>query len=207
MRTKLIHWLIPPTLLLVLVFLAAPASFAQVGEAGSQQGLPLVIGGGYSNFATDYGPSGTRMSAIAAWADFYPQDLPAKLAGLGIEVEGRDMNYGATFRMRQTTGMGGVIYSLPHWYSFRPYAKFIAGLGSIDFPNQGTIAHPYSHDTFLVTAPAGGADIRVLPHVWIRAEYQFQQWHQAFGPNDLTPNGITVGASWDFRIPRQPVKP
>ena len=87
MRTKLTHWLIPPALLLVLVFLAAPSAFAQVGQAGSQQGLPLVIGAGYSTFATDYGPAGTRMSAPAAWVDFYPQDLPAKLAGLGVEIE------------------------------------------------------------------------------------------------------------------------
>lgn len=102
--------------------------------------------------------------------------------------------------------MGGVIYSLPRWYYFRPYAKFIAGLGGIDFPNMGTTAHPYSHDTFLVTAPAGGADVRIFPHIWVRAEYQFQQWHQTFGPHDLTPNGVTIGASWDFRIPRQPAK-
>ena len=48
--------------------------------------------------------------------------------------------------------MGGVIYSFPRWYYVRPYAKFVAGLGGIDFPNVGTISHPYSHDTFLVTA-------------------------------------------------------
>jgi hypothetical protein len=206
MRTKLTRWLIPPALLLVLVFLAAPSAFAQVGQAGSQQGLPLVIGAGYSTFATDYGPAGTRMSAPAAWVDFYPQDLPAKLAGLGVEIEGRDLNYQAPFRLRETTGMGGVIYSFPRWYYFRPYAKFVAGLGGIDFPNAGTIAHPYSHDTFLVTAYAGGGDVRVLPHLWVRAEYQFQQWHQTFGPHDLTPNGVTIGAAWDFRIPRPPAK-
>ena len=207
MRTKLIHWLFPSALLLVLAISTVAAAHAQVAQAGSQQGLPLIIGGGYSNFDTDYGPPGTRMSAIAAWADFYPQDLPAKLAGLGVEIEGRDLNYGAPFRLRQTTGMGGAIYEWPKYYRFRPYGKFVAGIGSYDFPNQGGTIHPYSHDTFLVTAEAGGADIRLAPHVWLRAEYQYQQWHSTFGPHDSTPNGITVGASWDFRTPRQPVGP
>jgi opacity protein-like surface antigen len=207
MRTKLIHWLFPSALLLVLAISTVAPVHAQVAQAASQQGVPLVIGGGYSNFATDYGPAGTRMSAIAAWADYYLQDIAPKISGLGIEIEGRDLNYGAPFRLRQTTGMGGVIYEWSHYYRVRPYGKFIAGIGSIDFPKEGTIAHPYSHDTFLVTAPAGGVDIRVAPHVWVRAEYQFQQWHQTFGPNDLTPNGVTVGATWDFRTPRQPVGP
>jgi opacity protein-like surface antigen len=207
MRTKLIHWLFPSALLLVLAVSTVAPAHAQVTHAGSQQGLPLVIGGGYSNFATDYGPAGTRMSAIAAWADYYLQDVAPKISGLGIEIEARDLNYGAPFRLRQTTGMAGVIYEWSHYYRFRPYGKFIAGQGSLDFPNNGTITNPYTHDTYLVTAPGGGVDIRVLPHVFVRAEYQYQEWHQVLGPRNLTPNGITVGASWDFRTPRQPVGP
>ena len=97
--------------------------------------------------------------------------------------------------MRQDTGEGGAIYTWNRYRNFRPYAKYLVGIGSIDFATSG----PYSHDTFAVFSPGGGAEYRAWRHVWIRGDYEYQFWHHTFGPDDLNPNGITIGASYDFR--------
>jgi len=193
MRIKLAPGLIPAALL----FAAALPVFAQTGPAANQGGVPVVIGIGMSDFSIDWGP-GKRMEGISAWVDFFPRGLPRKLDGLGIEAAGHAIDFGlpsGLSKMRQDTGEGGVIYAWNRYRNFRPYAKFLAGVGSIDFLPSGT----YSHDTFLVTALAGGAEYRVWQHVWIRGDYEYQFWHQTFGPHDLNPNGITIGASYDFR--------
>jgi opacity protein-like surface antigen len=97
--------------------------------------------------------------------------------------------------MRQDTGLGGAIYDWNRYRKFRPYAKYLVGVGSIDFPPFGT----YSHDTFLVFAPGGGVEYRAWRHIWIRGDYEYQFWQHVFGPHDLTPTGFTIGASYDFR--------
>ncbi|HEY1803088.1 MAG TPA: outer membrane beta-barrel protein [Terracidiphilus sp.] len=181
----------------LLVAAAIPAD-SQVSPAANQGGVPIVIGGGFSDFSLDWGPS-ARMEGIAAWADWFPYHMPAALNGLGIEVEGRDLDFGrpaGLSRMRQDTGVGGAIYSWNRYRNFRPYGKYLAGIGSIDFPPSGN----YSHDTFLVLEPGGGVEYRAWRHVWIRGSYDYQYWHHIFGPHDLNPNGVTVGISYDFRL-------
>ena len=194
MRIKLAPGLIPA----VLFAVAALPVFAQTSPAASQGGVPVVIGVGMSYFSPDWGP-GRRMVGVSAWVDLFPRGLPRKLDGLGIEAAGHAMDFGVTSdvppNLRQDTGEGGVIYAWNRYRNFRPYAKFLVGLGSIDFPRVGT----YSHDKFLVTDPAGGAEYRVWQHVWIRGNYEYQYWHHTFGPHDLNPNGVTIGASYDFR--------
>jgi opacity protein-like surface antigen len=179
-------------------FLAAvlPAH-AQVSPAANQGGIPIVAGAGFADYSIDWG-QGQRMEGVSAWVDYFPNRLPGVLNGLGIEAEGRDIDFGrpaAISRMRQVTGMGGAIYDWNHFRNFRPYVKFLAGVGSIDFPPQGT----YSHDSFLVLTPGGGVEYRAWRHIWIRGDYEYQYWQRVLGPNDLTPTGFTVGASYDFR--------
>jgi opacity protein-like surface antigen len=189
-----------PNFKLVFAALLAAAAlplYSQVSPAANQGGVPLVVGAGFSDFSIDWGP-GQRMEGISAWADWFPFRLPGVLNGLGIEAEGRDINFGRPAgipRMRQDTGLGGAIYSWNHYRNFRPYAKYLAGVGSIDFPPSGT----YSHDTFSILAPGGGVEYRVWHHVWIRGDYEYQFWQHVFGFHDLTPNGFTAGVSYDFR--------
>jgi hypothetical protein len=189
-----------PTLKLIFAALLVAAVlpvYSQVAPAATQGGVPIVVGGGVSDFSIDWG-TGKRMEGITAWADWFPNRLPTALHGLGIEAEGRDIDIGlpsGISRMRQDTGIGGAIYSWNRHRNFRPYAKYLLGIGSIDFPPIGT----YSHDTFLVLAPGGGIEYRAWRHVWIRGDYEYQFWHAVLGPHDLTPNGFTVGASYDFR--------
>jgi opacity protein-like surface antigen len=186
---------------LAALFVAAgfPA-FSQVVPAARVGGPPLVVGVGISDFSTDFGPASRwRMEGISAWVDYYPQHLPSFLRGLGVEFVGHDINYNRPAvlpRMRQDTGEGGAIYTWRHFRNFRPYAKYVAGIGSIDFPPYGV----YDHDTRSVMSPGGGAEYRVLGNIWVRGDYEYQTWGLLWGsPNHLTPNGFTIGASYDFR--------
>jgi len=128
------------------------------------------------------------MEGISAWVDWYPNRLPAVLHGLGIEAAGHDINYGlpAGFsRMRQDTGEGGAIYAWNHFHNFRPYVKYLAGIGSIDFPSTST----YTHDTFSVLSPGAGVEYRAWGHIWIRGDYEYQYWHTPLG---LTTSTLTA---------------
>ena len=190
------------TLPLKLIFVALLITavfpvYSQVTPAARQGSVPIVVGAGFSDFSIDWGP-GRRMEGISAWVDWYPNRMPTVLNGLGIEAAGHDINYGlpaGISKMRQDTGEVGPIYAWNHYRNFRPYVKYLLGIGSIDFPPTGT----YSHDTFLVFSPGAGAEYRAWRHVWIRGDYEYQYWHQTFGPHDLDPNGFTIGASYDFR--------
>jgi opacity protein-like surface antigen len=190
------------TLPLKLIFVALLITavfpvYSQVTPAARQGSVPIVVGAGFSDFSIDWGP-GRRMEGISAWVDWYPNRMPTVLNGLGIEAAGHDINYGlpaGISKMRQDTGEVGPIYAWNHYRNFRPYVKYLLGIGSIDFPPTGT----YSHDTFLVFSPGAGVEYRAWRHVWIRGDYEYQYWHQTFGPHDLDPNGFTIGASYDFR--------
>lgn len=193
MSLKLSFKLIFATLLVAMVL----PVYSQVAPAARQGGVPIVIGAGYSDFSIDWGP-GQRMEGISAWADWYPNRMPAALNGLGFEAEGRDINYGrpsGISRMRQDTGLIGAIYTWNRFRNFRPYVKYLGGIGSLDFPPSGT----YSHDTFTVLEPGGGVEYRAWQHIWIRGDYDYQFWQHTFGNHDLTPTGFTVGVSYDFR--------
>jgi len=182
----------------VLVTTVMPA-YSQVAPAASQGGVPIVIGGGFSDYSIDWGP-GKRMDGISAWVDWYPSRLPAVLNGLGIEIAGHDIDYARPAgigTMRQDTGEGGPIYTWDHYRNFRPYVKYLMGIGAIDFASTG----PYRHDTFGIFSPAGGLEYHAWRHIWIRGDYEYQFWHDTFGPHDLTPAGFTIGASYDFRPP------
>lgn len=188
--------LIPKLLPAALFFVAAFSASAQANPAGTQPGLTIVVGAGVSDFGIDWGP-GTRMEGISAWVDFYPHDLPSVFNGLGAEVEGRDIDFGrpATIStMRQDAIMGGPIYAWNRYRSFRPYGKFLAGVGSVDYPPFAG----YSHATSALIASGGGAEYRVWHRVWIRGDYEYQFWHHVFGTTGLNPNGFTIGASYRF---------
>src|SRR5579859_6774073 len=196
MHSRFVPRLIP-TLFLVLAMFPL---HAQVRPAATQGGIPVVVGIGGADYSIDWGP-GKRMEGITAWADYYPWGMPPKIHGLGAEVEGRDLNFNrpsGLSKMRQDTALAGPVYQFSHWKNFRPVGKFLLGIGSIDFPANPKFPY-YTHDTFFVTAAAGGMDVRVWHHMWARGDYEYQWWHHTFGPNDLNPNGASFGLVYDFR--------
>ena len=196
MRLKLPLNLVPAALFVASVF----PVYSQVTPAARQGSVQVVVGAGFSDFLLDWGP-GKRMEGISAWVDWYPNRMPTVLNGLGFEAAGHDINYGlpAGFsRMRQDTAEVGPMYAWNHYRNFRPYVKYMRGIGSIDFPST-TI---YTHDTFLVLSPGAGVEYHAWGHIWIRGDYEYQYWHHTFGSHDLNPNGFTIGASYDFRPTR-----
>ena len=85
-----------PTFQLIFAALLVAAVLplhSQVSPAATQGGIPLVVGAGFSDYSIDWGP-GQRMEGISAWADWFPGRLPTALRGLGIEAEGRDIDFG-----------------------------------------------------------------------------------------------------------------
>jgi opacity protein-like surface antigen len=183
--------LIVASLLLVATF---PVS-AQVVPAAEQHGLPLVVGVGFSDFYSDWNG---RLDGVTVWADWNFYHAPSLLRGLGIEAEARDLNYGRTGsvpNLRQDTAEIGAIYTWRHYQRFHPYAKYLAGIGSIDFQH---ITPTYSHDTRTVYTPGGGIEYRAWRNVWVRGDYEYQFWTDFFHHRSLNPNGVTIGASYDF---------
>ncbi|HEY1901588.1 MAG TPA: outer membrane beta-barrel protein [Terracidiphilus sp.] len=200
----------------LLVAAAIPA-LAQVAPSAEAGGLPIVAGAGVSRFNLDWGhdPFGRvrYMEGVTVWFDWNLTHLPGPslLRGLGVELEGRDIDFGLPAslsnaelydtgtNMRQDTGLGGAIYTWRHFARVRPYGKALAGLGSIDFPPLPASPPTYRHDNRTITAYGAGADIRAWRSVWVRADWEYQFWPGLFGsPHSLTPNGITVGAVYDF---------
>lgn len=190
------RWKLTCTTIFAALCLAAVPAHSQVNPSASRTQASLAAGGGISYFSLDYGFS-RKMIGINAWIDYTLPGMPHYLHGLGIEAEGRDINYdrpSSLKPMRQDTLLGGPIYSWQHFHRFQPYAKYLMGIGSIDFPPIGT----YSHDTRTVFAPGVGFDYQFTEHIKARADYEYQFWHAIFGPNDLTPQGVTFGVLYTF---------
>ncbi len=186
-----------PSLLAALLFAAAVPGFSQVRPSGARSGIPLIVGAGFSNFNVDFG-GGRRESGGTLWANWTIRQVPGFLQGIGLDIEARDLSFGAPSslpNMRYDTAGGGVIYHFRRPKSFHPYARFGEQFGSIDFP--GTPG--YAHDTRSLMYFGGGADIHGFKSLWVRADYEYQKWQPMLGHStSLTPNGFTVGPEWDF---------
>lgn len=193
MHLKLIS---APVLALLFVGVTVSAR-SQVAPSANEGKIPLTIGVGGSEFFVDWGDKRHEVG-ITAWADWRLLRMPKLLDGLGIEAEGRDINYfhpAGLPTLRQDTGLAGAIYQWRKHERIRPYGKYLIGIGSIDFPSNNPY---YTHDTRTVFAPGGGVDVKAWRRLSVRADYEYQFWHALFGPHDLTPNGVTVGAVYDF---------
>ena len=182
-------------LLAALVVGVAIPVVGQVAPEAKEAGLPLTVGVGYSNYATDW--SG-RLSGPMISVDWNFYDRPSFLHGFGIEAEARDLNYdrtGTTPNLRMDTASGGLLYTWRHYRRFNPYAKFLLGYGSIDF-NIG--APTYKHDSRTVYAPGGGVNYRVYRNIWLRGNYEYQFWTDFFNHHALNPQGVTIGVAYDL---------
>jgi len=204
---------------LALVALSVAVAFpvaAQVVPSAESGGLPIVVGAGVSGFNMDWGHDQfdrTRyMEGITVWFDWNLTRLPGPdlLKGFSVELEGRDIDYGLPAslsnarvgdtgtNLRHDTALGGVTYTWRHLHKIRPYGKALIGIGSIDFLPLPSAPPTYRHDTRTVTAFGAGADLRIWRSVWLRADYEYQLWPALFGPDALTPYGLTLGAVYNF---------
>ncbi|HLY41316.1 MAG TPA: outer membrane beta-barrel protein [Terracidiphilus sp.] len=182
-------------LLAALVVIAAIPAYPQVAPEASANGLPLTVGVGFSNYNSDW--TGYLRGPMF-WADWSLYQVH----GLGIEAEGRDLNYGRNGgvpNLRIDEAGGGPIYTFrPLFRGFVwPYGKYLAQFGSIDFtiPNVPN----YHHDTRVVQTLGGGATVRATQSILIRADYEYQFWPDLGHGGYLNPRGLTVGVAYNFR--------
>jgi opacity protein-like surface antigen len=183
--------------LLALLAAAAVPALSQVVAEANEGGIPLSIGVGYSNFASDW--SG-RLAGPTLWIDWNPYGGPSFLRGFGIEAEGRDLNYertGGVGNLRQDTAEGGLLYTWRRHRNFHPYGKFLVGYGSIDFTLHNDPY--YHHDSRTLLAPGGGVEFRAWRNVWVRGDYEYQFWRDFFNHHALNPQGPTIGISYDIK--------
>jgi opacity protein-like surface antigen len=184
MRSKLV-------LAALITLLTLPAC-AQVAPAVKIGGLPLGIGGGFSDYSVDFGP-GRRMTGASVWADYN------LFHGLGVEGEATWIfaSKPSVFtRMEQDSYKGGLIYKTRPFFGIRPFAKGLVGLGHIDFPSRKPC---YTHDSRTIYTAGGGAEYKVWKTLYARGEYEYQFWPELFGPHTLNPNGFSIGATYYLR--------
>jgi hypothetical protein len=202
MRFKL---LVSPILTVIFLFAVLPA-FAQTLAPYQGRVLPLTIGFGPSGFEPDWYHG--RMYGGTVWVDWYPTQFPAKLSGLGLEIEARDISldkhldeaqadpqHSGQANTKEDTLGAGAIYNFRVTRNFHPYLKAIFSQGSIDFISNSPT---YSHDTRLVSAGGVGFQYRIFRPIWARVDYEYQFWTGRLLGDYLTPSGYTVGISYDF---------
>ncbi|WP_420236575.1 outer membrane beta-barrel protein [Telmatobacter bradus] len=183
---------------LLVCLLTAVSLRGQSAPSAHEGSLPLMVGGGVSNFNLDFG-AGRRMTGVTLWGDWDLAGHRLVPHGLSLELQGRSIHWGLPqgfSLMEQNTYLGGARYSWEHYRNVHPYAKCLAGIGSIDFPPY---PNGYSHDTRDVLAPGGGLEVRASKQVWVRADYEYQFWRHIFGVHDLNPNGFTLGVEYSFK--------
>jgi opacity protein-like surface antigen len=187
-----------PFLFLIMVGAASHAC-AQVTYSAREGKLPFSVGFGVADFSDDWGTRNPRQVGLTLWVDWRLPHMPSKLSGLGLEFEGRDVNYATPDYLpghRMTTGLAGPIFQFRRERRVRPFVKYLMGIGNLDFPNND--GANYQQDTRAIFAPAGGVDVRLVGRLSARGEYEYQMWHAIFGPHDLTPQGFTVGVIYDL---------
>jgi hypothetical protein len=123
--------------------------------------------------------------------------------GIGLDGNARSLFINTPpqlTRMQQNTFLGGVFYESPSVWRLRPFVRFGAGLGTIEFPSRNPF---YTRDAYTVLAPSGGLEYPITRKVYFRAEYEYQDWKQYHGPRDLNPQGGTVGVTYYLRGMRE----
>jgi len=177
------------------------SAIAQAVPAATEAESPWAIGAGLSRYNPDYGHE--HLLGGTLWIDYKLTSVPSFLQGVAIEVEARDLNYGhrspKQSNLRQDTAGGGVIYSWSHFSRFRPYAKLLAEYGNTDY---GEKHGPRGHDSRNFLGEGGGIEYRVIPRLWVRADYEHQSWPDFFKATKpagrLDSQGFTVGAVYHF---------
>jgi hypothetical protein len=182
--------------LIVLPGFGVHAANGQVAAPATVGGRPIGISVGVSDYDLDYG-SGRRMQG------FVLRGGVGLFRGLGIDANARSIFINTPpqlTRMQQNTFLGGGFYEPATFWHIRPFVRFGAGVGTIEFPSRNPL---YTRDSYAVAAPSGGLEIPITRKVYFRGEYEYQFWRQYHGPNDLTPQGGTVGVTYYLRAMRE----
>jgi hypothetical protein len=70
------------------------------------------------------------------------------------------------------------------------------GRGVFNFP---TLPDGFTANlAYNLIAVGGGADFKVKPYLYVRADWEYQEWFN-FAQSSLTPSILTIGAAYRFR--------
>jgi len=176
-------------LLVLMCMVLSPARlFSQAAPSAYERHNNLWAGAEFSNFQPDYAPVG-RLDGIGAYIDW---DFSPHVA---VEGEMRFLRFNATWGENQDHYLIGPKVTTQRWLKFKPYGKFLVGIGRNTFPfNLG-------YGKYFAMAPGVGVDYQITPKFAVRAEYEYQIWPSAPGvpgqtSNGMTPNGFSVGFAY-----------
>ncbi len=164
-----------------LLALAVPLLSAQSVPTARRR-ADLQIGAGFVIDSSDYDPQKLKGEAFYTTLDL-------------------TNHYGGEFVIHQAkSGAGDQLYERtyeigPRYHReygpFSPYVKAMYGRGVFNYPqNVANLAYN-------MFAVGFGTDLKVLPYLNVRADYEYQDWH-SFPPNGLSPQLITIGVAYHF---------
>jgi hypothetical protein len=157
---------------------ASGTARAQVVASAIAGGFRLSAGGTGSGYYLQYGAR--KIIGASAFVD---ADLTR---GLGIEAEGRWLEYHQTDDVHVETYSVGLRYHM-NFHRFQPYAKGLVGYGDFNFPFN------FAQGRYLVATAGGGVDYRLSHRIHIRvADVEYQDWPQ-FTYGAMTSMGVSAG--------------
>jgi hypothetical protein len=131
-------------------------------------------------------------------SDYTPNNFKGFALYTTYDVTNR---WGAEFVFHQAnSGLGDKLYERTYEIGPRfhrtygrvsPYAKVMYGRGVFNFP------YDVANLAYNLFAGGVGADVRVLPYLNLRLDYEYQRW-LSFPPTGLTPQILTVGVAYHF---------
>jgi hypothetical protein len=149
---------------------------AQSRESATAGRTFVWVGGGVSDYYLQYG--GSKIVGVTGFVD---ADTRRKL---GIEAEGRWLDYRQTHNIHAETYLAGPRYHF-NVNRVQPYVKGLAGLGKFNFP------YNYATGKYFVIGAGGGADYFITPRLSVRGDFEYQYWPQfTFGA--MSAGGVSV---------------
>ncbi len=171
----------PLAFLLSILVCSGSALDGQAVSTASRR-ADLQVGVGFTDGNSDYSPDHYKGVAAYATLDF-TSHLGAEFVVHQVYSPDHDSAYERTYEL------GGRYFRT--YGRFIPYVKAMYGRGVFNFPqNVANLAYN------LFTG-GGGIDVKVLPYLNVRADYEYQTW-LSFPPNGLTPQIVTVGVAYHF---------
>jgi Outer membrane protein beta-barrel domain len=160
---------------------ALPVLLGQATSTASRR-FDLQAGGGFVLDNSDYDPN-----KLKGFAFYSTLDVTHHFGG---EIVFHQANSGTGDKVYERTYEIGPRY-YRHYGRFAPYIKGMYGRGVFNFPNS------VANLAYNLFAGGGGVDVRILPYLNVRADYEYQTW-RSFPPSGLTPQVITIGVAYHF---------
>ena len=170
---------------------------AQASATASRAG-DLLVGGGYTTAASDYGP---RFTGFNVFGDFdFAEHFGAEAKFNYVSAPSPNTLYEKTYEI------GGRYFRT--YGPFVPYARVMYGRGVFNYPPcSGPVtssSKACANLAYNMVSGAVGTDVKVLPYLYVRADYEFQHWFSFRGtptsqPDSLAPSLFSIGAAYHFR--------